>query len=810
MNPTLISHALDKPLKLKDHLDQVISASRYLISLKSLSFNGISEAQIREVSILIAACHDFGKSTIFFQDYIKSKIKGSKYTGNERYKSHSLISALFGCYLVGKWLSKNKKIHERWRMFLPFAVLVAIEGHHGYYSSIEDVLRNVNEGVDSELLPHQLSNIQQEIFTYEFKGFQLRDGINFDLKAINQIQKYLRRFHREYQKESLENQAEQRILGLLLYSILLESDKAYLASDNPEQYEREPICIPDDIVDRYIQRLKESTEISKERRRAYAATMKTVEDLPLEERIHSITLPTGLGKTLLSASWAIKLRSRLSDLGIAPKIIVSLPFLSIIEQTDGIYKQMFAELYEKRVDRLYTARYSIADFEFRDGIDTEERSDNSTDFYLSVWNSEAVVTTFDQLLYSFFSLKPKHLMRFHNLFNSILIFDEIQALPSDLWRSFELFFRKLSEVGKTHIVLMSATQPGFFPGAVEMVPDHQEFFKNRKRVSLVINHESITIDKFIEGLLPKLDELFDKSVMIVLNTRPSSRMVYKTIGKEMAEGHIKERPLVYLSSYVAPAQRTKRIKKIKQYGEKRTKNPVVITTQCVEAGVDIDMDYVIRDWAPLDSIFQVCGRCNRNGEKQIANVEIVHLISENGKLYSLQVYDEILLECTAFTLNNSGALSEDKFYDYGSRYFAFIRERLGHSNNIARAFAQYSHKYEKKGKEKVVNIRELLRGDEVQEQFIVPPLAPQLPEEIRKAVQIKDRWERRYALKRLSKRINENSINIRFEKWMPNKPDDLADYRIGNFWVLDKQFYDKEGVGFSADIYKRVERQKFI
>jgi hypothetical protein len=62
----------------------------------------------------------------------------------------------------------------------------------------------------------------------------------------------------------------------------------------------------------------------------------------------------------------------------------------------------------------------------------------------------------------------------------------------------------------------------------------------------------------------------------------------------------------------------------------------------------------------------------------------------------------------------------------------------------------------------------------------------------------------------LSKRINENSINIRFEKWMPNKPDDLADYRIGNFWVLDKQFYDKDGVGFSADIYKRVERQKFI
>jgi hypothetical protein len=135
---------------------------------------------------------------------------------------------------------------------------------------------------------------------------------------------------------------------------------------------------------------------------------------------------------------------------------------------------------------------------------------------------------------------------------------------------------------------------------------------------------------------------------------------------------------------------------------------------------------------------------------------------------------------------------------------------LGHSNNIANAFAQYSHKYKKEGKENVVNIRELLRGGGGEEQFIVPSLDPELSREIRKALQIEERWKRRYALRRLSKRINENSINIRFEKWMPNRPDDLADYKIGNFWVLDQEFYDKDGVGFSADIYKRIERQKII
>ena len=95
MSNILISHALDKPLKLKDHIEQVISASSYLISKKSLHFNGIDRENIEAISNLIAACHDFGKATSYFQEYIKSKIDGIQYIGNEKDKSHSLISGLF-------------------------------------------------------------------------------------------------------------------------------------------------------------------------------------------------------------------------------------------------------------------------------------------------------------------------------------------------------------------------------------------------------------------------------------------------------------------------------------------------------------------------------------------------------------------------------------------------------------------------------------------------------------------------------------------------------------------------------------------
>ena len=297
--------------------------------------------------------------------------------------------------------------------------------------------------------------------------------------------------------------------------------------------------------------------------------------------------------------------------------------------------------------------------------------------------------------------------------------------------------------------------------------------------------------------------------MVVLNTRPSSKKVYEAVRKAIKEGNIRKRSLVYLSSYVTPAQRIKRVKRIDKY-IRRCKNPLIISTQCIEAGVDIDVDYIVRDWAPLDSIFQVCGRCNRNGEKDIVTVEIVHLISENNSSYSRQVYDDKLLESTAFSLNNTTRLFEDQFYNYGDSYFQYVREGLGQSMKIVEAFAQYAHKYEVKGNEVDIEIKRLLRGDDWQEQLIVSSFDTILTQDIKDALQIEDRWERRYALKRLGKRIAENSVNVRFEKWMLSRPDDFADYKIGNFWIIDEQFYDKDGVGFNADNCRQNIGMKII
>ena len=798
MEHKLISHSLDHPLTLEDHIYQVCRAAKYLVSQKSLDFNGISKEQIVELCTLIALCHDFGKSTAFFQEYIRSKRDGTEYEGNAMDKSHSLISAFFGWHITEKWISRNDLLAEHWESFLPFAVFLAIDGHHGRYKSIEDVLKSIDGNYN--LVGRQIDKLQPEIYEYESSGFKLSDGKDFSIATINSIYGKIRRLNRKYRKIDLDIQIEHRILALFIYSILLESDKAYLASDNPKQYERDPRDIPDDLVDRYLKTLNTEGDINEERGRAYEETISDVGIFPLTERIHSITLPTGLGKTLLSASWALKLRKRIErEEVVAPKIIVSLPFLSIIEQTDDVYKKFLGALYEKDKDRLYMPRYSISDFEYQNGIDDEERSDNSVDFFLNIWNSEIIVSTFDQLLYSLFSLKSKHLMRFHNLFNAIIVFDEIQALPSELWKPFEYFFKKLSEVGGTHILLMSATQPEFFPSAKERVPEHEEYFKSRRRVNLRIKPKKRSLDEFIDNLPDLLNEHSDESVMIVLNTRDSSKSIYKKIGEIIDGKTIFERPLIYLSSLVTPSQRTDRILRIKQCIEKEL-NPIVVTTQCIEAGVDIDVDYIVRDWAPLDSIFQVCGRCNRNGQKGTGGVEIVRLTSDRGRGFSDMVYDPILLDCTAFSVSGNSEIPEERFYSLGSRYFEMVRGRLGESMKVVKAYAQYTHKYD----ETIVDIKKLLRGDERQEQFIISSLDKDLPKKIEDALEIKDRWKRRYAIKSISKRIAANSVSMRFEKWMAVRPDDLTIHSIRNFRILDEQFYDKKGVGLDIDLKNPV------
>ena len=186
--------------------------------------------------------------------------------------------------------------------------------------------------------------------------------------------------------------------------------------------------------------------------------------------------------------------------------------------------------------------------------------------------------------------------------------------------------------------------------------------------------------------------------------------------------------------------------------------------------------------------------------KELGHVELVNLESDKGRPFSQMIYDNIELDSTAFSLREKGLnIGEGAFYKLGTKYFDLIRESIGQSMKIVNAYAQYTHAYEDKGKEITEDIKQLLRDDGYQEQFIVSSLDSELEIKLQEAMDIKDRWERRYAIKNLRKRIAANSVNMHFQPWMQVKPDDLTIYKIGNFRILDKRFYDKDGVGLDID-----------
>jgi len=289
--------------------------------------------------------------------------------------------------------------------------------------------------------------------------------------------------------------------------------------------------------------------------------------------------------------------------------------------------------------------------------------------------------------------------------------------------------------------------------------------------------------------LSKMDE--DK-IMIVLNTRDSAKKVYENL-KDVAKA--KDRETYFLSSYVIPVERLNRVEQIKN-----SNRALVITTQCIEAGVDIDMDYVIRDFGPLDAIIQVAGRCNREGDKPVRIVEVIRIYDPDAKSrfcpsgeFNAMVYDRLAIDATINILGENKEILENQMFDLANKYFNELRRKdLG--RNRTECLMNFSHSYLKNGKQHYFDIKAELRGELKQYNLIVENYVPELKEEIEQVFKDDlDRWERRKKLKQLSSKIAMNSISVNAYKF---NPEDIAVKGKGEFYFLEPHYYDDE-MGFN-------------
>ncbi len=315
-----------------------------------------------------------------------------------------------------------------------------------------------------------------------------------------------------------------------------------------------------------------------------------------EQGYFSLTVPTGGGKTFSSLAFALKHAIRNNQ----NRIIYVIPYTSIIEQNAQVIRSIFGD---------------NAIVEHHSNIDPSKQHYKSK-LSAENWDAPIIVTTNVQFFESLFAYRTSRCRKLHNIANSVVIFDEAQMLPVDLLKPCLRVLTALIRCYNTSIVLCTATQPSLGkcdrmedgPDDVkEIITDPQKLYNDLKRVNANIIKTQMTNEALYERL-----KRHEKVLCIVSTKKLAFDLYNKMTDFEN---------VYHLSSLMCPAHRSQVIAQIK-YDIINENTCRVISTQLIEAGVDIDFPVVYRAIAGIDSIAQAAGRCNREGklDKGIVNI----------------------------------------------------------------------------------------------------------------------------------------------------------------------------------------------
>jgi len=331
---------------------------------------------------------------------------------------------------------------------------------------------------------------------------------------------------------------------------------------------------------------------------------------------------------------------------------------------------------------------------------------------------------------------------------------------------------------------MSATLPAFVSNTEALLPKYDVIYKKLNRYKIDVSeikfNSIISLDELSEKLLGELDSWLEKNdrVLITLNTRKSAKVVFENLYKTI-ENRKLNYPMFFISSDVIPLDRLEKIEIIKE-----GKPCIVVSTQSVESGVDIDMDRVYRDFSPIDSLVQIAGRCNRNGLKEQKTVKVFQIKSKNGKLFSELIYDEVSLQKSRQTIKEftMDYIDEKNILEITGKYFSYLMKNDGIDKGMEniKNFAYWKE---------CESIKILLRGKETENyEFILIEKNPNLKKEIKEIYKIDDRWEKREKLKRISSKLAELTVSVIAYKNFD--PEEISEKYYG-MNMLSSCYYDK-------------------
>ncbi|MDK2841818.1 MAG: CRISPR-associated endonuclease/helicase Cas3 [Anaerophaga sp.] len=649
----------------------------------------------------IATFHDLGKYTQYFQDYLFGR-------PNVDYnlKSHSQFGAL---YYLAKYFCKDS-----------YAGIVGywiISQHHGNLQSLMALRSNFTESAfDADML--QLKKRQLSILPFKSEINQ-----ELEIDDIETFHKGMLPSHSYFKgiKQLQKNCNIQNYFQInYLFSLLIEADK--LDASGTKVYQLMPLSpskvdedkgLPNQVWDEMASNFEHLSQNELRNLVRKRVIEKLSEEGIIDQKIFTLTGPTGIGKTLTALDFALKLRAMISEReGREAQIIYALPFINIIEQSEAVYRGLFSEK-EARI---------LSHYQYADALSQqEEKSDEGGKGYhqtvmsFDTWQCDIVITTFVQFFQTLIGNRNKLLKKFNHYAGSIIILDEVQTIALKQLPLIGAALYFLSKFLNARIVLMTATKPKVFELANEKILKNEEewvcpvellgtdedvakVFRSFNRTKLCPKIESTIQDptEFIDRYFQKFWKA-DQSCLIVVNTVKLSIDIFKCIKAYFNENGIKN-PLHYLSTNVVPAGRQELIDKIKEEIQKANDNkglkPILVSTQCVEAGVDLNFDMAFRDLAPIDSIIQVAGRVNREYNKDFVGIVYVLDFGKCSRIYGPMTEDTVRKAIKHFT-HDEQEIPEKQYHKLITFYYNNICERnddgFGFSMNFFKAMKELDY-----------------------------------------------------------------------------------------------------------------------
>lgn len=611
-----------KKQRLIDHLENVANDAAQMA-------NKIGQ---KDILFLIGLYHDLGKADHLFQEMML------KQTG--KHVNHSSAGATYLSQRIAGILNEHEPKKEgKYKQSFIEVICYVITAHHGLY----DIPIDLNECENNQMYKRLKYNLYDKEYSFQ------PDVVKFGGRLENEIvQKYYSSFGRlvidsfhnfcqlwkKIESENLEENAFYLGLIVRLYlSFLKNADikdtvNAYdivLKSTEEEEYSR--------LIDKYVEKTEEKyasfTDSSSKLNQIRTEISQTILERSMKDEtgIYRLNLPTGAGKTLLSMRYGFHQMKEKNK----KRFIYIAPYLSILEQNALEIKTLVG--YEGVLEH-HSNVINPSDSEEHDGF-----SEITKNYLIDTWDSPIVLSTMVQFFQTLFKGKSDNIRRFSQLVDSVIILDEVQALPIEVTTLFNLTMNFLKLAMKTTVVLCTATQPvyssenlrhrllygnsnGDNSELIHMTMKQREIFERTEISKLREDNSEVDIQAIFEDI----EAHKEQSILVILNTKKAVSNLY-----ELASSL--PRSVFYLSTNMCAQHRLDIIKTIR---ERIGNEPLIcISTQLIEAGVDLDFDYVIRSYAGIDSIVQAAGRCNREGTKPKGYVKLVNLAQSEESLIHL-------------------------------------------------------------------------------------------------------------------------------------------------------------------------------